>query len=114
MFYQFFFSPQVKRCVIISNTHGIYEKRQELPKTSDFESWEFLKILANAQCSPQMENLAKILNPPRSALSHIKEISRQTTHPGLYPEKVASNLRQTPSNPICFTVFVTLRPLTQL
>ena len=46
MFYQFFFSPQVKRCVIISNTHGIYEKRQELPKTSDFESWEFLKILA--------------------------------------------------------------------
>ena len=38
MFYQFFFLPQVKRCVIISNKHGIYDKRQELPKTSDLES----------------------------------------------------------------------------
>ena len=33
-----FFLPQVKRCVIIRNKHGIYEKRQELPKTSDLES----------------------------------------------------------------------------
>ena len=46
MFYQFFFLPQVKRCVIISNKHGIYEKRQELPKPSDLESSEFHKILA--------------------------------------------------------------------
>ena len=29
--YQIFFSPQVKRSMIISNKHGIYELRQELP-----------------------------------------------------------------------------------
>ena len=29
--YQFFFSPQVKRGVIISNKHSIYELPQELP-----------------------------------------------------------------------------------
>ena len=30
MFYQIFLSPQVKRIVIISNKHGIYELPQEL------------------------------------------------------------------------------------
>ena len=30
---QIFFSPQVKRSVIISNKHGIYELPDELPKT---------------------------------------------------------------------------------
>ena len=29
--YQIFFSPQVKRTVIISNKHGIYELPYELP-----------------------------------------------------------------------------------
>ena len=31
MFYQIFLSPQVKRIVIISNKHGIYELPHELP-----------------------------------------------------------------------------------
>ena len=31
MLYQVFFSPQVKRIVIICNKHGIYELLQELP-----------------------------------------------------------------------------------
>ena len=39
MFYQNFFSPQVKQSVIITNKHGIYEVPHELP--NDF------KILGN-------------------------------------------------------------------
>ena len=31
MFYQIFFSQQVKRCVIITYKHGIYELPLELP-----------------------------------------------------------------------------------
>ena len=31
MFYQILFSPQVKRCVIITFEHGIYELPHELP-----------------------------------------------------------------------------------
>ena len=36
--YQFLFSPQVKRSVIISNKHGIYELLHELLK--DLRNWE--------------------------------------------------------------------------
>ena len=36
--YQFLFSPQVKRSVIISNKHGIYELPHELLK--DLRNWE--------------------------------------------------------------------------
>ena len=32
MFYQIFFSPQVKQSMIISNKFGIYELSHELPK----------------------------------------------------------------------------------
>ena len=32
MFYQVFFSPQVKRCAIITYKHGIYELPHELRK----------------------------------------------------------------------------------
>ena len=31
MFYQFFLSPQVKRCAITTYKHGIYELPHELP-----------------------------------------------------------------------------------
>ena len=31
MFYQIFYSPQMKRSEIISNKHGIYELLNELP-----------------------------------------------------------------------------------
>ena len=43
MFYEIFFSPQVKRCVIITSKHGIYELPQELPNNLRFrilENWE--------------------------------------------------------------------------
>ena len=41
MFYQIFFSPQVKRCAIITYKHSIYELRHEL--LNDLR----LKILGN-------------------------------------------------------------------
>ena len=41
MFYQILLSPQVKRCVVISYKHGIYELPHELP--NDFR----LRILEN-------------------------------------------------------------------
>ena len=41
MFYQFFLSRQVKRIMIISNKHGIYELPHEL--TNDFR----LRVLGN-------------------------------------------------------------------
>ena len=31
MIYQIFLSPQEKQCAIITEKHGIYELRQELP-----------------------------------------------------------------------------------
>ena len=31
MFYQIFFTPQLKRCAIITYKHGIYELSNELP-----------------------------------------------------------------------------------
>ena len=34
MFYQTFFSPQIKHSAIISNKHGVYELPQELPNDS--------------------------------------------------------------------------------
>ena len=36
----FFFSPQVKRSVIISSKHGIYELRHELPNDIDLGNQE--------------------------------------------------------------------------
>ena len=35
MFYQIFLSRQVKRCVIITYKHGIYEFSRELPNNND-------------------------------------------------------------------------------
>ena len=44
MFYQIFLSPQVKRWVIITCKHGIYELSHELP--NEFERIKVLLILA--------------------------------------------------------------------
>ena len=38
MFYQTFLSPQVKRCGIITNKHGIYELPDELPNNLGFRT----------------------------------------------------------------------------
>ena len=45
MFHKIFLSPQVKRIVIISNKHGIYELPNELP--NDFR----VRILGNQEIS---------------------------------------------------------------
>ena len=51
MFYQFFRSPQVNRCAIITYKHGMYEVPHELP--DDLR----LRILGNSEIS------VKYLNP---------------------------------------------------
>ena len=51
MFHEIFFSPQVKRCAIITYKHGIYELPHELP--NDLR----LRILGN---------IKKVLKPQES------------------------------------------------
>ena len=43
MFYQILFSPQVKRCAVISYKHGMYELPHEMPndiRLRTAENWE--------------------------------------------------------------------------
>ena len=47
--YKIFFSPQVKRSVIISNKNGIYELPHELP--NDWGSYEIRKNQENLKTS---------------------------------------------------------------
>ena len=42
MFYQIFFSPQAKRCAIVTYKHGIYELPHELPND--------LRLSAQSSC----------------------------------------------------------------
>ena len=51
MFDKIFVSPQVKRIVIISNKHGIYELPQKLP--NDFR----LRTLGNKEIPRRSQNL---------------------------------------------------------
>ena len=51
MFYQIFFSPQVKRSAIISNKHGTYELPHELKNNIK------LRILGNKEISEKSQNL---------------------------------------------------------
>ena len=50
MYYQIFFSTQVKRCVIITYKHGIYKHPHELPK--DLKHG----ILGNKEISEKSQN----------------------------------------------------------
>ena len=52
--YQIFFSPQVKRSVIISNKHGTYELPHDLP--NDLR----LKILGNWERSGKPQNFIEL------------------------------------------------------
>ena len=54
MFYQIFFSPQVKRIAIISNKHGIYELPHEL--SNDLR----LKILGNQKISGKSQKFIEL------------------------------------------------------
>ena len=52
--YQIFFSPQVKRSVIISNKHAIYELPHELPNNVG------LRILENYGRSGKSQNFMEL------------------------------------------------------
>ena len=54
MFYQIFFSPQVKQCMIISNKHGIYKLPHELPNELRHE------ILGNYEISVKYLNFIEL------------------------------------------------------
>ena len=55
MFYQYFLSPEVKRCAIIAYKHGIYEFLHELP--NDLR----LRISGNWEVSGKCVNISQKL-----------------------------------------------------
>ena len=59
MFYQLFFSPQVKRCAILTYKHGLYELPNELPNDLRLRS---LKTSKNGSLVPSVP--AKMRYPP--------------------------------------------------
>ena len=70
MFYQIFLSPQVKRIVIISNKHGIYELPHELPNDSYIlaridKIWTAIKICTDC-C--QLNKLVKLIKEKKREL----------------------------------------------
>ena len=54
MFYQIFFSPQLKRCAIITYKHGIYELPHEFP--NDLR----LRISGNWEISEESLNFIEL------------------------------------------------------
>ena len=54
MFYEIFYSPQVKRSAIISDKHGIYMLPHELP--NDFR----LRFLGNYEKSEKSQNFREL------------------------------------------------------
>ena len=54
MFYQVFLSPEVKKCAVISNKHGIYELPHEFP--DDLR----LRILGNNERSGKCPNFKEL------------------------------------------------------
>ena len=83
MFYQTFLSPQVKRSVIISIKHGIYELPHELP--NDLKKLEKVR---KAQSSPKNKNFAdtsKKLGIYKLKISHISLFHIKTRVDLTYP-----------------------------
>ena len=123
---QFILPPQVKRCLIISNT-GTYELLHELP--NDLR----LRILRNQEISKKSQNFIELLssaqnfastskNPPKNrnwtspAVRPPHENHSRRKHPANdYPRKQppAPDSPQTPLKFACLTIFATSRPLTQ-
>ena len=63
MFHQIFFSPQLKRSVIITNKHGIYELPYELPKNVRLRNYqENLKTSKNYSLVPSLPLKMKVLS----------------------------------------------------
>ena len=65
MFYQVFFSPQIKRCAIITYKHGIYELPHEL--SNDLR----LTILSN-----DLPNDLRLKDPDPRDLGNFRKVSK--------------------------------------
>ena len=61
MFYQIFFSPQLKRCTIITYMHSIYELPHEVRLTKLRKNQESLKTSQNTSLVPSLPVKMKIL-----------------------------------------------------
>ena len=68
MFYQVFLSPEVKKCAVITNKHGIYELPHEFP--DDLR----LRILGNNERSGKCQNFKELY--PSAHSSFKKNIYR--------------------------------------
>ena len=82
MFYQFSFSPQVKRCAIITCKHGIHELSHELPNELK-KTTKKLRILPDGK-KPDHEGIKA---PPQLTAKHGSRGSLQPPairhpHPG--------------------------------
>ena len=58
MFYQIFFSPQVKRSAITINKHGIYQMTDELPNNLRLRKYQenFIEVRPSTRPYSQNEN----------------------------------------------------------
>ena len=74
MFYQIFFSPEVKRSVIISSKHGIYELPHE------FLNNLRLRILGNYKISVKSQNVIE-LQPSAQPYSQNKNFVNTSKKP---------------------------------
>ena len=55
MFYQVFYSPQVKRCAIITCKYGVYELLHELPNDLKLSNFADSMIAAGRALVPTVE-----------------------------------------------------------
>ena len=57
MFYKIFFSPQVKRCAIITHKHSIYELPHELPNDLRLRKSSDLRKLRNIRKVSKLDRM---------------------------------------------------------
>ena len=126
MLSQIFFSPKVKRSVIIGNRHGIYELpngirlrilgNKEISRKSQNFLDSNLVFLSNRKLSILRKKFEKQkLNFSPSALFHMKTrvCLKHFLHDCIWRQLFASNSPQPPLNVISVTVLGTPRLLTQ-
>ena len=123
-----------ERILIISIKYGIHELHLELLNALRLRilgNWEisrrslnFIELQPSAERFSQNENSvnnSKKMLKNRNLTFHVKALFHTTTKfcliyfgkDCLQKQHFASNSTKTPSNLICFTILVTLRPLTQ-
>ena len=65
MFYQIFFSPQVKQIVIISNKHSMYKLNHELLKDLRLKNHQAFSSINKALISQKIEEIKKNCTFPK-------------------------------------------------